>query len=363
VIDLKGLVTDYLNKGTSPAKSNESNQQIIVANLFGFIGYSITFVLGTSALLRRDWLLGGVLLLASFLFFSSHLILRFIGSKNAYKISANLVTSSLMLLMVYLVYTGGNSNTGPLWIYIVPPVALFFGGMRKGTRNIGFFVLIISFLMFGPTENWLVAQYSFEFKSRLLYSFLTVTCLFAFYEYVRQSSFQRIKEMSDSFESQAMHDPLSGLLNRRGMLEELQSEFDRSRRYKNAMTVMMCDIDYFKTVNDKYGHDKGDEVIQSLAQLFQSLLRKQDSLARWGGEEYLFLLPETDAHQATQLAEKLRKKIEETGYKHNNMSFHVTVSLGIHQLRESDTVNQAISQADRGLYQAKEQGRNRCIVA
>jgi diguanylate cyclase (GGDEF)-like protein len=361
-MDVKGIVHNYLNTGVVQSNDPESNQKIFVANLFSFIGYSITFLMGVSAFIRQDRLLGVVLLIACLLFFSSHLILRSKRISNPYKYSANLVTTSLMLLMVYLVYTGGLKGTGPLWVYIVPPVALFFGGMRKGTRNIGLFVLVISVLMFYPNDEWLGTSYTFEFKSRLIYSFLTVSCLFAFYEYVRQNSFHRIQEMSQKFERQAMRDPLSGLLNRRGMRENLQQEFDRSQRYNNELTVMMCDIDHFKVVNDQYGHDKGDEIIKSLATIFKTGLRKQDSLARWGGEEYLFLLPETKGEQAIQLAEKLRRKIEETQYEQDDKTFSVTISIGLHQIVSTDTINQAITKADTNLYKAKEQGRNRCII-
>jgi diguanylate cyclase (GGDEF)-like protein len=361
-MDFKRFVRNYLNTGSLETNEPELNQQIFVANLFGFIGYSITFLMGASALVRHDWLLGAVLLSASLLFFSSHLILRSKRIVNPYKFSANLVTSSLMLLMVYLVFTGGVKGTGPLWIYIVPPVALFFGGMRKGTRNIGLFVLIISILMFYPNDEWLGTSYTFEFKSRLIYSFLTVSCLFAFYEYVRQNSFHRIQEMSQKFEKQAMRDPLSGILNRRGMQEKLQQEFARSQRYKNELTVMMCDIDHFKVVNDQYGHDRGDEIIKGLAEIFKSTLRQQDSLARWGGEEYLFLLPETNGSQAMQLAEKLRTNIEKTEFRQLDKTFNVTISIGLHQITSNDTINQAISKSDTNLYKAKEQGRNRCIL-
>jgi diguanylate cyclase (GGDEF)-like protein len=168
--------------------------------------------------------------------------------------------------------------------------------------------------------------------------------------------------MSQKFEKQAMHDPLSGLLNRRGMREKLQQEFDRSQRYSNDLTVMMCDIDHFKAVNDRYGHDRGDEIIKSLGALFKSGLRKQDALARWGGEEFLFLLPETNGNQGMLLAEKLRSEIEKTQYKHDDKTFNVTISFGLHQIASTDTINQAITKADTNLYKAKEQGRNRCIA-
>jgi diguanylate cyclase (GGDEF)-like protein len=362
-MDFKRLIKNYLNTGVVQSTDTQANQHIFVANLFGFIGYSITFLMGVSAFIRQDRLIGIVLLIASLLFFSSHLILRSKRFANPYKFSANLLTLSLMLLMVYLVYTGGVNGTGPLWIYIVPPVALFFGGMRKGTRNIGIFILIISVLMFYPNDEWLATSYTYEFKSRLIYSFLTVSCLFAFYEYVSKNSFNRLQEMSQKFERQAMEDPLTGLLNRRGMREKLQHEFERSQRYNNDLTVMMCDIDHFKAINDQYGHDKGDEIIKSLGRIFKSGLRKQDSVARWGGEEYLFLLPETNGNQGMQLAEQLRNQIEKERYTQDDKIFSISISIGLHQIAATDTINQAITKADTNLYKAKEQGRNRCIIS
>lgn len=361
-MDIKKIIHRYLNTGLVHSNDPETNQKIFVANLFSFMGYSITFLLGVSAFLRQDLLLGSILLVASLLFFSSFFIIRSKRFANPYRFSANLVTISIMFLMVYLVFTGGVNGTGPLWIYVIPPVALFFGGMRKGTRNIALFVLVISALMFYPNDEWLGTTYSFEFKSRLIYSFLTVSCLFAFYEYVRQNSFHRLKDMSQKFEKQAMRDPLSGLLNRRGMRDKLQYEYDRSQRYKNNLTVMMCDIDLFKAVNDQYGHDKGDEIIKTITSTLKKQLRKHDSIARWGGEEFLVLLPETNGQQALILAEKLRQKIALIQYKHDNKTFTVTISIGLHQITATDTINQAITKADNNLYKAKEQGRNRCVI-
>ena len=361
-MNFKRLVNNYLYTGAEQSNDVETNQQIFVANLFGFIGYSITFVMGVSAFFRQDWLLSSVLLIASLMSFSSHLILRLKYFTNPYKHSANLVTTSLMFLTVYLVFTGGVNNTGPLWIYLVPPVVFFLGGIRKGSQNLGIFVLIISALMFYPNNEWLSTSYTFEFKSRLIYSFLTVSLLFALYENARQNSYIRIQEMSEKFERQAMRDPLSELLNRRGMRERLQNEFERSQRYKNNLTVVMCDIDNFKSVNDQYGHDKGDEIIKSVGTIFKSIMRKQDSLARWGGEEYLFLLPETNGNQAIKLAEKLRRKIEKEAYTQDDKIFSITISIGLHQITATDTIDQAITKADTNLYMAKEQGRNRCIL-
>ncbi|MGS2720532.1 GGDEF domain-containing protein [Paraglaciecola aestuariivivens] len=361
-MDVKKLVKDYLNNGVNDKQDPESSQKVMITNLFGFIGYMTCFILGSSALLRADWVLGILLVISGFIFLSSNLILRSTSIKNPFVFASTLVIISLMLLMLYLVVTGGVEGTGPLWLYIVPPMTLFFGGMIKGSLHLGLFITVIAVVMFFPDDKLLVYSYTYEFKSRILYSFLTVSLLFAFYEYARQSSFSRMREMSEEFEKQAMHDPLSGLLNRRGMVEALQEEYDRRKRYASDLTVMMCDIDHFKKINDQYGHDKGDAIIKDFANKFKLGLRKQDSVARWGGEEYLFLLPETTGKQALLLAEKLRKEIESEEFQHKDKTFNVTVSFGIHQLTEQDSIHQAISKADKNLYAAKTQGRNLCII-
>tara|TARA_R110002167_G_scaffold167216_1_gene364430 strand:- start:4255 stop:5361 length:1107 start_codon:yes stop_codon:yes gene_type:complete len=356
------IVLNYLKAGTNSNNDPEKNQQILVANLFGFIGYSITLLMGIAAILRQDYLLATVLLVASSLFFSSRLILGNKSLKNPYRFSGTMVTISLMLLMIYLVYAGGVQGTGPLWIYIVPPVALFFGGMRKGSRNLGIFVLLISMILFYPNDKLLLATYSFEFKSRLLYSFLTVSLLFAFYEYSRQKSYRLSQEISRKFENQARLDLLSNLLNRRGMTEVLETEFSRSKRHRTDLSIMMCDIDHFKLINDQYGHQVGDDVIVQIGRIFTNELRQHDNVARWGGEEYLVLLPETNIQQAYSIAEKLRLKIEKQDFNQQQQGFTVTVSMGVYQITAEDSINHAITLADNGLYQAKNSGRNRTVI-
>ncbi|MFT4940819.1 MAG: diguanylate cyclase (GGDEF)-like protein [Paraglaciecola sp.] len=361
-MNLKKSIGNYLKTGTSKADDSETNQQIFVANLFGFVGYLITFLMAISAFLRSDYLLAMVLIVTSILFFSSHLILRFKPFKNSYKFSANFVTISLMILMVFLVYAGGISNTGPLWIYIVPPVALYFGGMRKGLRNLGLFSVVIGGLMFYPNDQLLIAAYSYEFKSRLMYSFLTVSWLFAFYEYARQRSYVRMQKISQKFEQQARHDPLSGLQNRRGMLEKLHYEHERTKRNHQHMSLMMCDIDHFKKINDDFGHNSGDIIIKELADIFSAALRKQDTVARWGGEEFLFLLPETNADQAIILGEKIRNKIANSEFGIQEKSIKLTASIGVYEVMDSNSIENAISYADKNLYKAKSSGRNRCVM-
>lgn len=358
----KKLVFNYLNTGIRNNNDPESIQRIVVANIFSLLATFITSTLGINACLQDQLLLGIVLLSNTCIYLYAHLIFRYNWFSLPYRHSANLLTVSLMILIMYLIYSGGVQGTGPLWIYLVPPVVLFFGGLKKGIRNLFLFVCVVCIQLFYPDFILLDTEYSYEFKSRLIYSFVTVSALFAVYEAARQNSYQNLTTISRKFEQQAMHDVLSGLYNRRGMKANLELEYARSKRSQLNTSVIMCDIDFFKKVNDKYGHEKGDEVIKTVGKVFNSELRKQDSLARWGGEEYLFLLPTTNAEQAMVLAEKLREKIEGTIFQYKNTQFSITVSMGVRQFTSFDTIDDAINNADKKLYQAKSEGRNRCIM-
>jgi diguanylate cyclase (GGDEF)-like protein len=265
--------------------------------------------------------------------------------------------------MLYLVYSGGVAHTGPLWIYIVPPVAFFFSGLGKGLKSLAAFTIIMAIMLLYPNEVLLGTTYTLEFKTRLLYSFLTVTLLFGFYEYSRQKSYDDIQELSQKNEQLAMSDPLTRLLNRRGMRTHLDHEYSRLQRSKEPLSVLLCDIDHFKHVNDKYFHDGGDFVLESLSAFFVQQIRQQDIVARWGGEEFLFLLPNTNSNDAFLLAEKIRKQVENETIHYKNNAIKVTLSIGINEVKPNESVDQAINNADHLLYLAKNRGRNQRVAS
>jgi diguanylate cyclase (GGDEF)-like protein len=159
-------------------------------------------------------------------------------------------------------------------------------------------------------------------------------------------------------------DGLTGLLNRKHTLELLGKEISRSRRYGHPISALMLDIDYFKNVNDTYGHQTGDVVMRRLADLFCKVVRENDLVGRYGGEEFLILLPDSDAQSGARTAERIRKKIEELEIETNRENISVTVSIGVSSYpkygKDADAI---ISAADTALYRAKSNGRNQVIVS
>lgn len=163
-------------------------------------------------------------------------------------------------------------------------------------------------------------------------------------------------------QSLALTDPLTGLQNRRSLFELGRVEFSRARRMNRPLCCMMLDVDHFKLINDNYGHPIGDQVLQELATRCKNAVRAIDLIGRYGGEELIILLPETDMETALQVAERLRLSIEEAPIKVSNGEVHVTVSVGVAAKDEYTTdLEILIARADQAMYIAKHKGRN-CVA-
>lgn len=163
-----------------------------------------------------------------------------------------------------------------------------------------------------------------------------------------------LREMMTVYEKQASTDALTGLLNRRGGEAMISHHANRAKSSGASLSFLLVDIDYFKSINDQYGHAVGDIVITTVANCMRDSIRQNDFAVRWGGEEYLVCLPDTDLLGAAQAAEKLRKNIERI---EGNQTPSVTVSVGCAELGD-DTFHVAIARADMALYMAKTSGRN-----
>ena len=154
-------------------------------------------------------------------------------------------------------------------------------------------------------------------------------------------------------------DPLTGLYNRRHFEDNLEREFLRASRYNNELSFAIIDIDFFKKVNDTYGHSAGDYVLKEVAYLILQNLRKTDMVFRYGGEEFTVIITETPIERAVVPLERLRKAVEEYPFNHNGQKIQVTISVGVSEVsKKIETVNQLFEDADKALYKAKENGRN-----
>ncbi len=171
---------------------------------------------------------------------------------------------------------------------------------------------------------------------------------------------EHIKEEMRETRQWLQEDTLTGAQNRRGMDMTLAREIARSKRYKTAVSTAMIDIDHFKRVNDVHGHDAGDAALVHLSTVIKSVLREADVLVRYGGEEFLVVLPETDIRGAHYVVDRLKQVIQKSPMIYEGKKIELTFSGGIAQLKSDENGHALIMRADKALYEAKHAGRN-CI--
>ncbi len=164
---------------------------------------------------------------------------------------------------------------------------------------------------------------------------------------------QIIQELVDT-------DQLTHVANRRGLDTHLLSEIDRAGRMHRPLSVLMADIDYFKKVNDNYGHPVGDIVLKQIADILRDSARSMDFVTRYGGEEFVMLLPESPLDTARNVAERIRRRVESGSF--GQIPHPITISLGVAQWREEEDAEQLLTRVDAALYLSKQQGRNRVSI-
>ncbi len=170
-----------------------------------------------------------------------------------------------------------------------------------------------------------------------------------------------IKDLQDKLRM----DPLTGLYNRRALEADLAREITRARRYGFPLSILMADLDHFKRINDNNGHQVGDRVLQKLAEIFRDTVREVDFLYRYGGEEFVIILPHTSCENAIVLAQRLKTRVEKHVFtvRREGLKIVVTISLGCAELHPEESKESLLSRTDRALYRAKETGRNRVEAA
>lgn len=173
-----------------------------------------------------------------------------------------------------------------------------------------------------------------------------------------------LRMQSALMEEIARSDAVTGVSNRRGLMDDLVPEVYRALRYRRPLSLLLLDVDHFKLVNDRYGHQFGDQVLLETASLLQGAVRTSDLVARYGGEEFVVVLPETDLASAGRVAEKLRAAIESHDFEDEDRRARVTISVGVATLSDSkidasETARRLLGKADAAMYTAKRAGRNR----
>lgn len=191
-----------------------------------------------------------------------------------------------------------------------------------------------------------------------------LSVVFIMFSYLSFFYLNTVRKAQKKLHIMATTDPLTELLNRRHMSYLGDREVQRFNRTQNSIGIMLIDIDYFKAINDQFGHKVGDEVLINVAQIIKSMVRKQDLIARWGGEEFLMILPDTNDGFAKLTAERIREAfLSFDWYAVIGKNIKPTITAGVTELKPDEILSSAIARADRALYKGKDAGRNRVEYA
>jgi diguanylate cyclase (GGDEF)-like protein len=260
---------------------------------------------------------------------------------------------------------GSAHATVPLVLALI----LIFGMFGMTTRQVVWVAIYVT-LVFGSAMGWSSchdpAHYppdSDELVFFMLFAVIVgIVILTARLHRIRDRARQQrraLEEALDKIQRLATHDELTGLYNRRHMQQRLEDERARSQRDRHPWCVALIDLDHFKRINDAYGHASGDEVLRTLAQRTAALIRKTDSLGRWGGEEFVLLLPVETLETAHCSIDRVRDHFHHHPIQLGDTTLSLSFSAGVTQHRPGETVAQTLERADRLMYRAKELGRNR----
>ncbi|AWB66227.1 GGDEF domain-containing protein [Saccharobesus litoralis] len=275
---------------------------------------------------------------------------------NLFCFNTGLVIS---IFMLFLLYGGGHENTALYWLYPFPLVLFVLLGYRLAAIFNLVLLGLFAFLLFNP--ELIAANYPHADKTRFLSSYFCTVVIIYITEFFRVRSHFELSRINQDRQLQANTDQLSQLPNRRFIDSSLLPDISQHPDKYFPLAVVMADIDHFKQVNDKFGHDIGDEVLRHVAGLFQNTIRSSDVVARTGGEEFLFFFPQTGAEVAHKVAENIRQVLENSPIALQAHDLNLTSSFGVACATQNDDLTQTLKQADENLYVAKSQGRNQVV--
>lgn len=280
-----------------------------------------------------------------------------VSSFHHLHIKITLFFSSILFILITMAY-----------VYINRSVGIFLGGIFSLAA---IFILprIFNFLLYLMSSSLLLiflfdfqkttgALIQVQISSTISFSIIAFVLSNVLYRYQYNDFSNRclIREQKEKLQEMAMKDPLTGLYNRRGFQEISQMEYARVIRYAGDLSLLIFDIDHFKKINDKYGHPIGDSLLIELTSLVTNNIRETDSFIRWGGEEFIIIVPGTNSEGMVHFAEKIRSLVE--NFKPSNIPM-VTISIGYTTYQKGDSMKNMTERADSALYNAKLSGRNR----
>ena len=352
-------MTDFnrylLQNGKHDSKGKLTLIFIVVSMLFCFV-YTIIFALLGAILPAWIQLAAGGLFVLSYVLFKK-------GWHTSAKIIA-ILASFFVTVIQSLCFFGSTYGFHFMIIGHIVVVVMIFNYNRKYSNAFLFVYLLISTVTFVYIENLeqgLFINYALEILQKWFYNTTAIGTIFALIVIMYYFS-KEIDQAKEELFMMTLTDELTKLYNRRIFMDYGSKMFDSVN--ESQFTLLLIDVDFFKTVNDTYGHECGDEALKHLAKIFTAHMRMYDLVARYGGEEFAILLPRTDRISGEQIANRILKTVDETPIRiDDTRSVHLTISIGmVDRKAVKGDFSSMISKADEALYFAKGHGRNQVVV-
>lgn len=328
------------DRSTNPLIYRTSFLRITLLVALCFIGSAVAFAYSLGDLLEGDTFVGILDLVVGFLLLSAPFVAKKYRNIDRIATVVLIFFGSIFLVAVFEELPEDKSSL--IWLGVIPAVTFFIKGKKGLLWSVGcLWIHFFTVLVAGKVGT--------DSLTDAYLSYALVTIVFYFYAWTSER-YQGV------WENLARVDSLTGALNRTAFEEILNREIKKAERYGGDLSLILFDIDNFKQINDTYGHLFGDQVLKRVASIVSENIRETDIFARWGGEEFMILLPNTGISKAVAVAEKLRRMIE--AYRFGE-DLTVTVSFGVVSFTNGDDSVRLILKADKALYRAKEKGKNR----
>lgn len=328
----------------------------LILKWFNILFFIVAGFMTVVNVFTSKWLLfGSTLIFALMCLFNWCLLARNSTRKNLCFI---LFLSEALILCGFFCISGTPEGFSALWTCFIPSLSFVLLGLKKGSIYSGLGFLMVVLIFWTPFGRSLLQyEYTASFMLRFPMIYLAFLLLSAFLESIRAETLRQLWEAERRYHHLYRRDALTGIFNRYGFNERFDQFFaDQSVR---TLSLLILDLDFFKRVNDEYGHEAGDEVLRFVANTLQSLSGEDAAVCRWGGEEFTSLIP--NAADPAAVAERIRQEIAAAGIQAGPYVIHITVTIGVCTVsdRQSATIADMVRTADRNLYRAKDAGRNR----
>lgn len=265
-------------------------------------------------------------------------------------------------------YIGWSAGFTQIMLCIIP-IPFFISQNRKAIPYILSSFDVVVFIVMRIIVTNRVAPYSFDTnRENILYiyntlcSFIIIIYVSSIYIFTNEHNKREAKAQNEKLQKLATIDPLTQLFNRRAMMDFIKKIESNSRRTNSVYSMCLGDIDDFKHVNDTYGHEVGDEVLRVVSDVIAGNVPSEGYVCRWGGEEILFVVPNTDTESCEKIAKSICQKIHECTFKENSRSFNISMTFGVYSVTPNENYDEGISKVDKLLYKGKNQGKN-CVVS